>query len=61
MDSLDELKEIEAQAKEANLEVHLIVDSGRTEFNGVPTPTCLAIGPDEADKIDEITGGLKLY
>jgi len=25
-----------------------------------PTYTCLAIGPDEADKIDKITGGLKL-
>lgn len=61
VNSLDELKEIEAKAKEANLEVHLIVDSGRTEFNGVPTPTCLAVGPDEADKIDEVTGGLQLY
>jgi len=25
-----------------------------------PTFTCLAIGPDEAEKIDKITGGLKL-
>lgn len=59
--SEEELREIEQQAKEANLECHLIVDSGKTEFGGVPTPTCLAIGPDVAEKIDEITKNLKLY
>ncbi|MCA9071910.1 MAG: hypothetical protein KDA84_23440, partial [Planctomycetaceae bacterium] len=34
--------------------------SCKTEFHGVPTPTCLAIGPAGADKIDEITGKLQL-
>jgi peptidyl-tRNA hydrolase, PTH2 family len=61
VDSEEELLEIEKKAKEANLEVHLIIDNGRTEFNGVPTATCLALGPDECSKIDKITGGLKLY
>lgn len=61
VDSEEHLLEIEKQAKEAGLEVHLVVDSGLTEFHGVPTPTCLAIGPDEPDKIDVITGELKLY
>jgi len=31
-----------------------------TEFHGVPTNTCLAIGPDLAEKIDSITGDLEL-
>ena len=52
--------QIHDKALEAGLEVHLITDSGRTEFHGQPTRTCLAIGPDEADKIDAITGHLQL-
>ena len=52
--------EIHDKALESVLEVHLITDSGKTEFYGEPTRTCLAIGPDEADKIDAITGDLQL-
>lgn len=33
---------------------------GKTEFHGVPTRTCLAIGPDDSEKIDAITGQLQL-
>jgi PTH2 family peptidyl-tRNA hydrolase len=60
VDTEEELLEIYNKAKVAGLEVHLITDSGRTEFNGVPTKTCLAIGPDVSSKIDKITGHLKL-
>jgi len=60
VDSEEELMQIHDKAVEAGLEVHLITDSGRTEFHGQPTRTCLAIGPDEADKIDAITGHLEL-
>jgi peptidyl-tRNA hydrolase, PTH2 family len=60
VDSEDELMAIHDKAVEAGLEVHLITDSGKTEFHGEPTRTCLAIGPDEAEKIDEITGALQL-
>lgn len=49
------------EAKAAGLEAHLITDSGRTEFGGVPTLTAVAIGPDYNEKIDAITGGLELY
>ena len=59
-DSEEELMEIQHKALEAGLEVHLITDSGKTEFQNVPTNTCLAIGPDDAEKIDEITGHLQL-
>jgi PTH2 family peptidyl-tRNA hydrolase len=61
VNSEEELREIEQKAREAGLEVHLIIDSGKTEFDGVPTPTALAIGPHRAERIDEITGNLQLY
>ena len=38
----------------------IITDAGRTEFHGVPTVTCIAIGPWWSNEIDEITGGLPL-
>jgi peptidyl-tRNA hydrolase, PTH2 family len=43
------------------LRSHLITDSGRTEFGGVPTITALAIGPDLGALIDEVTGHLAIY
>jgi PTH2 family peptidyl-tRNA hydrolase len=60
VDSEIELREIFARAEAADLEVVMITDSGKTEFHGKPTPTCVAIGPDYAEKIDPITGHLKL-
>lgn len=61
VDSKEKLLEVYQKAKEANLEVHLVTDAGRTEFQGVPTETCLAIGPNEESEIDKVTGDLKLY
>lgn len=60
VDSEAELEEIYNKAKEAGLPCAMIVDSGLTEFGGVPTKTCIAIGPDVASRINEITGHLKL-
>jgi peptidyl-tRNA hydrolase len=54
-----ELLEIYERAKAAGLEAHLITDSGYTCFEE-PTNTAVGIGPDFADKIDPITGHLKL-
>lgn len=51
---------IHDKAIDAGLEVHLMTDSGKTEFHREPTRTCLAIGPNESEKIDEITGELQL-
>jgi peptidyl-tRNA hydrolase, PTH2 family len=61
VNSEEELLACHSKAIESGLEAHLIRDSGRTEFNGVPTLTACAIGPDEPDRIDAITGDLKLY
>lgn len=47
-------------ADELNVPSCLITDSGLTEFRGVPTITCIAIGPWHSDVIDKITGDLKL-
>ena len=60
VDSEEELIDIFQQAKAKMLTVHMITDSGKTEFDGVPTLTCLAIGPDRSSKINPITGDLKL-
>jgi PTH2 family peptidyl-tRNA hydrolase len=56
-----ELMAVYEQALRAGLVAHLITDGGLTEFGGVPTRTCLAIGPDYDDRIDPITGALELY
>lgn len=61
VDSEEELLAIYDAADKARLEVNLITDRGSTEFNGVPTRTCLAIGPHHHSLIDPITSHLKLY
>lgn len=61
VNSEEELLQIYQSAKSQNLECVLITDAGRTEFHGVPTKTCIAIGPDFSEKIDKITNNLKLY
>lgn len=58
--SEEELLGLHRQAVDAGLPCALIEDAGATEFHGVQTPTCLAIGPADAVAIDAITGGLKL-
>ncbi len=60
VNSEEELMSVYDNAIAAGLQVHLITDSGKTEFHGQPTRTCLAIGPDEAAKIDTVTGHLEL-
>ena len=60
VDSLEELEVLEQKAIELNILTAKIIDEGRTEFNGIPTITALAIGPDETSKIDIITKHLKL-
>jgi PTH2 family peptidyl-tRNA hydrolase len=60
VDSEEELLRIHIAAQEKGLPCALIQDAGITEFDGVPTYTCCAIGPAKAELIDPITGELKL-
>lgn len=57
----EDLLRVFNDAKKAGLTVHLIKDAGHTEFDGVPTHTCLAIGPHYKSKIDAVTGDLSLF
>lgn len=43
-----------------NIPCELIEDIGLTEFNGVPTKTCIGIGPYWNEEIDKFTKHLKL-
>lgn len=60
VNSEEELLSIYKAAEEKGLPCKLIQDCGLTEFNGVPTYTCCAIGPAKSILIDEITKELKL-
>lgn len=60
IDSEEEMLELYNKALCLNLICSLITDAGLTVFNGVPTNTCIAIGPEESYKIDSITSHLKL-
>lgn len=60
VDSEEELIELYQKAKEEKLPAALIVDAGLTEFDGISTKTCIAIGPYESKAIDKLTSHLKL-
>ena len=55
-----ELLAIHEKSIAAGVLTSLILDSGVTEFGGVPTNTAVAVGPDQASKVDAITGNLPL-
>lgn len=61
VNSEEELREVADRAREAGLHVEEITDSGATEFDGVPTFTCIAIGPDFEDRFAGVTDELELY
>jgi PTH2 family peptidyl-tRNA hydrolase len=56
-----ELMAVYDKAVETGVLVYVITDRGLTEFGGVPTRTCLAVGPDYDDRVDPVTGDLELY
>lgn len=60
VDSKEELENLIQKAQESEIEVYSITDSGKTEFKGVPTLTCAAFGPAKSEKLDLLTGKLKL-
>ena len=60
VDSDEELVALNKALDETYIPHALITDSGLTEFHGVPTNTCLGIGPYTAEEIDKFTGNLPL-
>jgi PTH2 family peptidyl-tRNA hydrolase len=57
--SAEALAEIAEQADKAGLATGLIQDAGRTVL-APGTATCVGVGPDEAARIDQVTGTLRL-
>ncbi|MBN1385406.1 peptidyl-tRNA hydrolase [Candidatus Woesearchaeota archaeon] len=56
---LKELLGYQQLAKQEKLVASIITDAGRTVI-APGTVTCLGIGPDEEEKIDKVTGKLKM-
>ena len=60
VDSDEELIALNKALDDTFIPHALITDAGLTEFHGVPTNTCLGIGPYVAEEIDKFTGNLPL-
>lgn len=61
VNSEQELLDLKGKADSLGFVTSLIKDNGTTEFNGVPTYTCIAFEPLPAEKIDILTKDLPLY
>lgn len=59
VDSLEDLENLQDRVKSADIVTSLILDAGRTQVDP-NTATCIGIGPDYDEKIDEIVKDLKL-
>ena len=60
VDSDEELIALNKALDKTYIPHALITDAGLTEFHGVPTNTCLGIGPYISEEIDKFTGNLPL-
>ena len=60
VDSLGQLEEVYRRAVEEGLPASFVRDAGKTQLEP-GTPTAVAIGPAPSERVDRITGGLKLY
>jgi PTH2 family peptidyl-tRNA hydrolase len=60
VDSEEALLAVVEKARTIGVRCALITDSGATEFRGVPTNTCCAVGPAWAEDVDAVTGALPL-
>jgi len=59
VNSKRELLQLQRKAKSLKLVATIIKDAAKTFFKR-PTITCLGIGPDTEEKLDRITGDLKM-
>lgn len=60
VNSEKELLDLKDQAYINSINFCLIEDCGDTIFNGIPTKTCLALGPDMSIGLDRLTSHLPL-
>lgn len=58
-ESLEELRELARKAEQLDIVQVLIQDAGHTEV-APGTTTCLGVGPDQAQRVDRVTGSLPL-
>ena len=56
----EELMKYNQEAKDSKIKTALITDAGKTHI-APGTVTCLGIGPDDEEKIDKVTGNLKMF
>lgn len=61
VDSEQELDELHQKCLDHDLVSHMIIDNGATEFDGIKTKTCIAIGPHYDHKFEGLTDHLPLY
>jgi PTH2 family peptidyl-tRNA hydrolase len=54
------LIDLHQKALDSGLISHLIEDNGATEFNGIKTLTCCAIGPHFDERFEGVTDHLPL-
>ncbi|MBN1502232.1 peptidyl-tRNA hydrolase [Candidatus Woesearchaeota archaeon] len=59
VENLEELHKYNQMAKDIGLTTALITDAGKTVI-APGTETAVGIGPDEEERIDKITGNLKI-
>lgn len=60
VDDKSQLQEVMSAAHAAQLECHLVIDGGHSH-NKPNTLVCAAIGPDTAERLEPVTGHLKIY
>jgi peptidyl-tRNA hydrolase, PTH2 family len=60
VNSESELLDLHKKCLENGLVSKLILDSGKTEFSE-HTYTCLGVGPDVSEKLNQVCGHLSLY
>ena len=60
IDSVAELMELQKELNDNQITYASIVDAGKTEFNNIPTLTCIGIGPEKSEYLNKFTRHLRL-
>jgi PTH2 family peptidyl-tRNA hydrolase len=59
-DSESDIHSLAERAKRLDIPYAIITDCGKTEFHGIPTVTCIAIGPYRSILVKDMTSEYKL-